>query len=108
MKVVWAVAGAAVAVAVLYQVGRARSAADSVARTLTPAGLTDAITRGVDELRAVGTEIASAMREQEQRLSADLLAAPEAVDEARTARAARTGGRRSRPDNDPWDLDDEF
>ena len=107
MKVMWAVAGAAAAVTVLYQIGRARSAADSVARTLTPAGLTDAITRGVAELTSVGSEIAAAMREQEQRLAADLLAAPEVADEARTYRAARAG-RRTRPENDPWDLDEDF
>lgn len=111
MKVVWAVGGAAVAIVVLYQVGRARSAYDSAARTLTPGGLTDALTSGVEELRAVGRELAAAMREQEGRLSADLLAPPEEVAQARTDRAARAalpGRRRASSDPDPWDVDDEF
>ncbi|PWD49757.1 hypothetical protein C8046_02615 [Serinibacter arcticus] len=108
MKAVWAVAGAAVAVAVLVQLGRARSAADSVARTMTTTGLVDALNRGVDEIRAVGGELAAAMREQEDRLSADLLAAPEDVAEARTHRAGRSARRQGRPAADPWDVDDEF
>ena len=76
MRFVWAGVGAAVAVAVLYQVGRARSAADSVARTLTPQGLAEALTQGVEELRLVGAELRTAMREQEARLGADLLPPP--------------------------------
>ncbi|GMA31360.1 hypothetical protein [Litorihabitans aurantiacus] len=107
MKVVWAVGGAALAVGVLVALGRARSAADAVARTATPAGLVDALNRGVDELRAVGTEIATAMREQEQRLSDDLLAAPDDVADARSLRAGRRA-RRAAADTDPWDVDDEF
>lgn len=129
MKIVWAGIGAAVAVVVLYQVGRARSAADSVAKTLTPEGLVEALTQGVDELRLVGRELRGAMREQEARLTADLLPAPEVVDDARTLRAAARsapsgaahGSRRapnngaaltprSAPDNgaaNPWD-DAEF
>ncbi|HCX84628.1 MAG TPA: hypothetical protein DHV14_05720 [Micrococcales bacterium] len=102
-RLVWAGLGAAVAVAVVYQVGRARSAADSVARTLTPRGLADAVTRGVTELRVAAGEVAEAMREQEARLAADLLPPPDAVAESRTHRAARTRPRAA----DAWDVDDE-
>ncbi|WP_454294694.1 hypothetical protein [Salana multivorans] len=104
MKLVWAGLGAVVTVAVLYQVGRARAAADSVAKTLTPEGLVEALSQGVDELRLVGRELRTAMREQEARLTADLLPPPEVVDDARTLRAgrpARAVGRGA--DYDPWD-----
>lgn len=107
MKVVWAVGGAAAAVAALVVLGRARGKAESVAAVATPAGLVEALNRGVDELRAMGSEVAAAMREQEQRLSADLLASPDDVADARTLRAGRRS-RRAAADSDPWDVDDEF
>lgn len=103
MKLFWIGVGAAAAVAVVYQLGRAKSAADSVARTMTPEGFADAVTRGVTELREVAQEIAAAMREQEQRLTQEFLPSPEAEAAARTTRASRTRG--TVPD--PWD-DAEF
>lgn len=101
-RIVWAGVGAVIAVVVVYQVGRARSAADSVARTLTTEGLADAVTRGVAELRALGAELTTAMREQEDRLTADLLPDPADEADARTYRASRPR-RAARGAEDPWD-----
>lgn len=101
MRLVWAGVGAAVAVAVLVQVGRARSAASSVARTLTPQGLAEALNQGVAELRVLAGELATAMREHEAALAADFLPSPQQEASARTLRAARNRPRDAR--TDPWD-----
>lgn len=101
MRIVWAGLGAAVAVAVLYQVGRARSAVDSVARTLTPQGMAEALTQGVAELRLVGRELREAMTEREGELTRDLLPPPEVVAHARTVRA--TPARAAVPEDAPVD-----
>lgn len=106
MKFLWAGIGAGVAVAVLYQVGRARAAADSVAKTMTPQGLFEALNQGVAELRLVGRELSAAMREQEARLTADMLPAPDVVADARTLRAGRASTRGAIVSASPWDDDD--
>lgn len=100
----WAVGGAAVALVVLHQIGRARSAADSVARTMTPAGFAEAVTAGMAELRATAGEIGEAMREQESTLTAQMLPDPAVQDQARSYRASR--GRHAAESE--WDLDEDF
>lgn len=104
MRLVWAGLGAAVAIAVVYQIGRARSAVDSVARAATPEGVTAAATRGVSEIRDLVREIRTVMHEQERRLTADMLPDPADEAAARAHRAARGSGRRHDED---WD-DAEF
>lgn len=100
MRLFWVGVGAAAAVAVVYQIGRAKSAADSVARTMTPEGFSDAVTRGVNELRDIAREISAAMSEQESRLTEEFLPDPQTEASARTTRAARSAA--PRPATDPW------
>lgn len=102
-RVFWVAAGAAIAVGVLYQVGRAASAASSAAKTLTPQGFSAALTAGVAELRVLGADLAAAMREQEDRLSRDFL--PDPRDEA-AARTRRANSAQPRPSS-AWDAGDE-
>ena len=104
MRLGWVAVGAAAAVAIVYQLGRARSTADSVARTFTPEGLTQALTRGIDEFASVGRELAAAMREQEANLTSQLLAPPEDLAAARTSTAARRSRARSAS---VWDIEDD-
>ncbi|PFG19626.1 hypothetical protein [Serinibacter salmoneus] len=102
----WAVGGAAIAVVVLHQIGRARSAADSVARTLTPVGFAEAVTAGLAELRAVAGEVGEAMREQESTLTSQMLPDPADEAAARTYRAERAS--RARPGTEDWEFDEDF
>lgn len=100
----WAVVGAGIAIVVVYRLGRVQSQAHAVAETFTPQGLASAVTRGVEELRAIGAELASAMREQEARLTDQLVAPPEDVAAARTQLASR----RSPTLPAAWDDDDPY
>lgn len=100
MRLLWVGVGAAAAVVVVYQLGRAKSAADSVARTMTAEGFADAVTRGVNELREIAREISAAMAEQERRLSEEFLPDPRDEAAARTTYANRSGS--GRPATDPW------
>jgi hypothetical protein len=106
MRLGWVAVGATAAVVIVYQLGRARSTADSVARTFTPEGLTQALTRGVDEFTSVGREIAAAMREQEASLTRQLLAPPDELAAARTSTAAARRSR-TRSSASVWDIEDD-
>lgn len=91
MKLLWIGLGASVAFAVVYQLGRAKSAADSVARTMTPEGFAQAFSKGVDEISSLVSEIGAAMQEQEARLSEEFLPDPESERTTRTSYANRPG-----------------